>query len=250
MRTALAALLFALAASATAADPPLPKAGEVRTDPDRGEVILSARIQIPEGKECIDKYGERIQAFVGTERAAGRSAKMAEYFVFLVDAPAEDVHAGMMKLGCRPKVHYSMAEGKKRAGWRPGGRGRADRPLRVVRGQCDAVRLRQRRDAPGLAQPAAVGDVHLADLAGAGVEEVAEGREVRHALAGGNWRAHCLVDHRQPIDALRPARLLEEVEAVGFERLRELQTHRRRRPGVAVHHDVDPLAHSLAHRRE
>jgi hypothetical protein len=120
MRLALAALLFALAASATAADPPLPKAGEVRIDPDRGEVVLSARIQVPEGKECIDKYGERIQAFVGTERAAGRSAKMAEYFVFLVDAPAEDVHAGMMKLGCRPKVHYSMAEGKKRTGWRPG----------------------------------------------------------------------------------------------------------------------------------
>jgi hypothetical protein len=108
-----------LAAPLTAADPPLPKAGAVHVDPDRGEVILSAQVQIPEGKECIDRYGERIQAFVGTARANNGTAKMADYFVFLVDVPAEDVHAGMLKLGCKPTVHMSMAEGRKRTGWRP-----------------------------------------------------------------------------------------------------------------------------------
>ena len=118
MRPALL-LTAALAFPVLAADPPLPKAGEVRVDADRGEVILSAQVQIPEGKECIDRYGERIQAFAGTARANDQSAKMAEHFVFLVDAPAEDVHAGMVKLGCKPKAHMSMDEGKKRTGWKP-----------------------------------------------------------------------------------------------------------------------------------
>jgi hypothetical protein len=113
-------LLVALLVSpAAAADPVLPKPGDVHIDNDRGEVILSALIQLPEGKECIDRYGERIQAFAGCSRADGKSAKMADYFVFLVDAPTEDVHAGMLKLGCKPRVHYSMAEGRKRTGWKP-----------------------------------------------------------------------------------------------------------------------------------
>src|SRR5262245_33323466 len=110
---AFAALLLTTPA---AVDLTLPKSGDVIVDPVQGEVILSAQIQIPEGKECIDRYGERIQAFVGTSRADGRSAKMADYFVFLVDAPAEDVHAGMLKLGCKPILHMSMADGKKKTG--------------------------------------------------------------------------------------------------------------------------------------
>jgi hypothetical protein len=119
-RTILLTIALTAPVPAPAADPPLPKSGEVRVDADRGEVVLSAQVQIPEGKECIDRYGERIQAFVGTARANGATAKMADYFVFLVDAPAEDVHAGMMKLGCKPRVHMSMEDGKKKAGWKPG----------------------------------------------------------------------------------------------------------------------------------
>ncbi|HEY3789349.1 MAG TPA: YdjY domain-containing protein [Urbifossiella sp.] len=112
-------LIAVLASPAAAAEPVLPKPGAIHVDADREEIILSAQIQIPEGKECIDRYGERIQAFVGTSRANNGTAKMADYFVFLVDAPAEDVHAGMMKLGCKPRVHHSMAEGKKRTGLKP-----------------------------------------------------------------------------------------------------------------------------------
>src|SRR6185312_16923733 len=84
MRYMLLALL--LAATANAGDPPLPKPGAVHIDAEKCEAILSAEIQIPEGKECIDRYGERIQAFAGTARANGGTAKMHEYFVFLVDA--------------------------------------------------------------------------------------------------------------------------------------------------------------------
>jgi hypothetical protein len=115
--TALGA--FVLVAPCTAAEPTVPKAGAVLVDEDRGEVILSAKVQFPEGKECINTYGERIQAFVGCAKAAGGDAKMAGYFVFLVDVPTEEVHAAMTKLGCKPRVHYSMTEGRKRVGWKP-----------------------------------------------------------------------------------------------------------------------------------
>ncbi len=110
---------FSFFTPAGAAEPRLPKAGTVLVDEERGEVILSATVQFPEGKECIDSYGERIQAFVGCAKAAGGDAKMASYFVFLVDVPTEDVHVAMTKLGCKPRVHYSMTEGRKRVGWKP-----------------------------------------------------------------------------------------------------------------------------------
>lgn len=106
---------------ALAADPAraLPAAGAVVIDPDRTEVTLSAVVQRPEGKSCIDEFGERVQAFVGCAKAAGGDAKMAGYFVFLVDAPTEDVQAGLVKLGCKPRVHYSIQDGKKHSGLTP-----------------------------------------------------------------------------------------------------------------------------------
>ncbi len=97
----------------------IPKPGEVSIDTSRREVILSAKIQFPEGKPCINKYGERVQAFAGCATAAGGDAKMAGYFVFLVDVETERVSEALMKLGCRPKVHYSIQEGRKRSGLRP-----------------------------------------------------------------------------------------------------------------------------------
>lgn len=111
--------IVALACATASAEPPLPRPGTLVIDPQRGEVILSAKVQFPEGKECIDAYGQRIQAFVGCAKAAGGDAKMAGYFVFLVDVPAEEVHAAMLKLGCKPRVHYSTREGRKRVGWKP-----------------------------------------------------------------------------------------------------------------------------------
>ena len=105
------------AAAAPAAQLPAP--GAVVIDQVRGEVILSAKVQFPEGKPCINEYGERVQAFAGCARAAGGDAKMAGYFVFLVDVETEQVHAALVKLGCRPRVHYSIQEGRKRSGLRP-----------------------------------------------------------------------------------------------------------------------------------
>jgi hypothetical protein len=63
-------------------------------------------VQHPEGKPCINEYGERVQAFVGCGKAAGGDATMAGYFVFVVDAPTEEVHEGLLKLGCKPRVQF------------------------------------------------------------------------------------------------------------------------------------------------
>ncbi len=94
----------------------LPARGTVVADLDRSEVILSAVVQFPEGKPCINEFGQRIQAFAGCEKAAGGDAKMARFFVFLVDVPTEQVFDALMKLGCRPTLHYSIQEGRKRSG--------------------------------------------------------------------------------------------------------------------------------------
>ena len=107
-----------LAAGAGEDDAKLPKPGTVVVDKTRGEVILSAKVQYPKGKPCIDDYDGRIQAFVGCAQAAGGDAKMAGYFVFLVDVPTEEVYDALLRLGCKPRVHYSIQESKKRVGLR------------------------------------------------------------------------------------------------------------------------------------
>jgi hypothetical protein len=94
----------------------LPLPGSVVVDRQKGELIVSAKVQFPEGKPCINQFGQRVQAFAGCARAAGGDAKMASYFVFLVDVPTEQVSDGLLRLGCRPRVHYSIQEGRKRAG--------------------------------------------------------------------------------------------------------------------------------------
>ena len=97
----------------------LPKAGSVVIDTTKGEVILSAKVQFPEDKPCINEFGQRVQAFAGCATAAGGDAKMAGYFVFLVDVDTETVFDGLIKLGCRPRVHYSIQEGRQRSGLKP-----------------------------------------------------------------------------------------------------------------------------------
>lgn len=97
----------------------LPEPGTVVIDDMRKEVILSAKVQFPEGKPCINEFGQRIQAFAGCATAAGGDAKMAGYFVFLVDVPTETVHDALVKLGSRPKVNYSIQDGRLRSGLRP-----------------------------------------------------------------------------------------------------------------------------------
>jgi len=94
----------------------LPDPGTVVIDEARGEVILSAKVQFPEDKPCINEYGQRVQAFAGCSRAAGGDAKMANYFVFLVDVETEKVSDALERIGCRSAVHYSIQEGRKRSG--------------------------------------------------------------------------------------------------------------------------------------
>ena len=43
----------------------LPSPGSVVVDEAKQEVILSAKVQFPEGKPCINEFGQRIQAFAG-----------------------------------------------------------------------------------------------------------------------------------------------------------------------------------------
>lgn len=105
-----------LSLSADARGKELPEPGTIVVDSQRREVILSAKVQFPEDKPCINDYGQRVQAFAGCATAAGGDAKMAAYFVFLVDVDTETVFEGLMKLGCRPRVHYSIQEGRKRSG--------------------------------------------------------------------------------------------------------------------------------------
>lgn len=112
-------LMLACMTLGKADEPPvkeLPQPGATVVDKGRGELILSAQVQFPEDKPCINEYGQRIQAFVGCATAAGGDAKMAGYFVFLVDVETEQVSAGLLELGCRPRVHYSIQEGRKRSG--------------------------------------------------------------------------------------------------------------------------------------
>jgi hypothetical protein len=108
--------------SLRADEPPaneLPQTGTIVVDSTKGEVILSAKVQFPEDKPCINEFGQRVQAFAGCATAAGGDAKMAGYFVFLVDVDTETVFDGLFKLGCRPRVHYSIQEGRQRSGLRP-----------------------------------------------------------------------------------------------------------------------------------
>ena len=97
---ALTAWPLFLSTICSAVDSPaaeLPEPGTVVIDQAKGEVILSAKVQFPEDKPCINEYGQRIQAFVGCATAAGGDAKMAGYFVFLVDVPTEKVFDGLKK---------------------------------------------------------------------------------------------------------------------------------------------------------
>jgi len=112
----LIALMTGVARAGDGPAEQLPKPGTIVVDKGRSEVILSAKVQFPEGKPCINEFGERVQAFAGCATAARGDAKLAAYFVYLVDVPTEDVYKGLTELGCRPLVHYSIQEGRKRSG--------------------------------------------------------------------------------------------------------------------------------------
>lgn len=109
-----------LVACQTPSQPPIdPNAGTVNgvvVDTRRGEVAFGAEVQHPTGKPCIDAWGQRIQAFVGTAKAGGKPTQFADHFVFLADVDVNDVYRGIAELGLQPEKHVSRAEGKKVAG--------------------------------------------------------------------------------------------------------------------------------------
>ena len=41
---------------------------------------------------------------------------MADYFVFLVDVPTEEVYGGLLQLGAKTRVHYNMQVGRRHSG--------------------------------------------------------------------------------------------------------------------------------------
>jgi hypothetical protein len=91
-------------------------AGGVVVDTKAEEIRFPARVQYPRGKPCIDAWGQRIQAFLGTERANGSRSEFADYFVFLAGVETEEVYKGLAEIGLTTKVHFSREEGRRRAG--------------------------------------------------------------------------------------------------------------------------------------
>ncbi len=94
----------------------LPSQDEVMVDETRGEVLFQAVVQHPSGYPCIDDWGTRTQSFVGCRIASGRRATFADHFVFKANVGTEKVHDGLVALGAKPKVHYSVPDAKKRSG--------------------------------------------------------------------------------------------------------------------------------------
>ena len=126
-------------------------------------------------------------------------------------------------------------------------RGGAYRSLGVVRRNCNPMRFGQRRDPPGSTDAAAMGEIHLANLAAALLEQILKGRQVGDPFAGGDGGRDRSIDHRQSLDVFRPTRFFKKVETVRIKSFAELKSHRRRRSCVAVDHDVDLLPDRVSH---
>jgi len=78
----------------------------VLVDTKRGEVAFSAEVRHPTGKPCIDAWGQRVQAFVGTAVADGKPTEFADHFVFLAQGSLIRAHLGSNQrsdpaAGCR-----------------------------------------------------------------------------------------------------------------------------------------------------
>lgn len=100
-------------------------------------------------------------------------------------------------------------------------RRRAHRPLGIVRGKCDPMRIGERSDPPGFRKTATVRDVELTDFTTPASEQVAERREMRQSLPRGDRRTDLRIDHCEAVKILRPTRLFEKVEPIRFKGLRK-----------------------------
>jgi len=114
MRTLYSFMILAIAGCTG-----LPDKGKALVDHARGELVIQAVVQHPKDKPCIDNWGQRVQAFVGCKLAAGGDARFSGFFVFLSDVSTEQVHDGLLQLGAKPLVNYSVKEGLARSGLKP-----------------------------------------------------------------------------------------------------------------------------------
>ena len=89
----------------------------VLVDTKRGEVAFTAEVRHPKGKPCIDAWGQRVQAFVGTAVAGGKPAEFADHFVFLAEVDVNDIYKGLVELGLQTEKHVlaPRAEGSRDA---------------------------------------------------------------------------------------------------------------------------------------
>ncbi len=89
----------------------------VTIDEVRGDVLLPGRIQRPDRTPGVYDWGARSQAFLGCERAQGRTADFAGWFIFLVDASTEEVQEALLRLGARGRVAYSYRQAEGHTGF-------------------------------------------------------------------------------------------------------------------------------------
>jgi len=116
LSTLLAGLHFGCASMGGEDGNRLPSQGKVIVDKIRCEVRFQAIVQHPPGCPCIDDWGMRTQSFVGCQVASGSKAAFADHFVFKTNASTEKIYEGLITLGAKPKVHYSIPDAKKRSG--------------------------------------------------------------------------------------------------------------------------------------
>ena len=94
----------------------------VLVDTKRGEVAFTAEVRHPKGKPCIDAWGQRVQAFVGTAVAGGKPTEFADHFVFLAEVDINDIYKGLVELGLQTEKHVSRRGPKGRGTRFPQGR--------------------------------------------------------------------------------------------------------------------------------
>jgi hypothetical protein len=117
-RTTVSSLFMLAVLGALADEPAAPAQGadQVVIDTRVEEVRFPARVQYPRGKPCIDTWGQRVQAFLGSEKANGTRAEFADDFVFVAGADTEQVYRGIAEIGINTRTHFSRAEGRQKAG--------------------------------------------------------------------------------------------------------------------------------------
>ena len=90
--------------------------------------------------------------------------------------------------------------------------------------------------------------IQLANLTTPRCKQIAKRGQVCHPLPGCYRSTYRCIDCSKPLNALRPTRLLKEIQSKRFQHLGKLHSHRRRWTSMTIHHDVHRIPHRLSHR--